>query len=141
MELFALGSQAALLRSASNGAPPGRIAESAEAIWIAIDSALAPIIGARGVNALFKRSVSLVGEDHSWLQSAYEEARDPSLFAVLTATLSQQSAQSAASVNGELLQAFFELLANLIGGPLTARLLKPALEKLSNGDGVQDVVR
>jgi hypothetical protein len=141
MESFAVGSQAALIHSASKGAPPRRIADSAEAIWIRIDAALTPIIGARGVNALFKRSVSVVGEHHSWLQTAYEAARNPSLFTVLAATLSQQSASSAAAVNGELLQAFFELLTNLIGRPLTERLLQPALEKFSNGDDVQDVAR
>jgi hypothetical protein len=141
MESFAVGSQAALIHSASKGAPPRRIADSAEGIWIRIDSALAPIIGARGVNALFKRSVSLVGEHHPWLQTAYEVARNPSVFTVLGATLSQQSASSAAAVNGELLDAFFELLSNLIGRPLTERLLQPALEKLSNGDDVQEVAR
>ena len=141
MDSFAVGSQAALLHSASKGAPPRRIADSAEAIWIRIDAALTPIVGARGVNALFKRSVSLVGEHHPWLQAAYAVAHNPKAFSVLGATLAQQSASSAAAVNGELLDAFFELLANLIGRPLTERLLQPALEKFSNGEDVQDVAR
>jgi hypothetical protein len=141
MDSFAVGRQATLLHSASTGTPPRRIADSAEAIWTRIDAALTPIIGARGVNALFKRSVSLVGDHHPWLQTAYAVARNPKVFSVLSATLSQQSALSAAEVNGELLQAFFELLANLIGRPLTERLLQPALEKFSNGDDVQEVAR
>src|ERR1700682_6551926 len=102
MESFAVGSQAALLHSASEGTPPRRIADSAEAIWIRVDSALTPIIGARGVNALFKRSVSVVGEHHPWLQAAYAVARNPSVFIVLGATLAQQPASSAAAVNGEV---------------------------------------
>ena len=141
MGSFAVGSQAALLHSASKGAAPRRIADSAEAIWNRVDAALTPIIGIRGVNALFKRSVSVVGEHHPWLQAAYAVARNPSVFMVLGATLAQQPASSAATVNGELLEAFFELLANLIGKPLTERLLQPALEKFSNGEDVQDVAR
>src|ERR1700681_2604788 len=134
MDSFAVGSQAALLHSASKGAAPRRIADSAEAIWIRVDAALTPIIGARGVNALFKRSVSLVGEHHPWLQMDYAVAHNPRVFNVLGARPAKQSATSAAAVNGELLDAFFELLANLIGRPLTERLLQPALEKNSNGE-------
>ncbi len=141
MQISALGRQAALFISASKGASSKRTADSAEALWIDIDAALTPIIGARGVNALFKRSVSLVGNHHPWLQVASNVAVNPHAFSVLAATLSQQSPSSAATVNGELLQAFYELLAGLIGDPLTTRLLQPALENLSNGDDALEMAQ
>lgn len=139
MEIPLSGRQAALSRLASEGAEPQRIADSAEAIWLEIDGALAPIIGAQGVSALYKRSVDRVKARYPWMQVAYNGTLKQGHYAVLATALSQQSAGDAASGNAALLQAFYELLASLIGDPLTARLLRPALEDPATGIAVQDM--
>ena len=139
MEIYGLGKQAALVRLASEGMETHRIAKSAEAIWDEVDSALSPIIGSRGVSALFRRSVHLLRADYSWLQSAYDGRLDDELFVVLRTALSQQLPSTAAAANGALLQAFYHLLANLIGGSLTTRLLRSALENPSSESVAQEI--
>jgi hypothetical protein len=139
MEISALGKQAALVRWASEGAAPQRIAESAQAIWLEVGAALTPIIGPRGVGALFTRSVNLLSADYAWLRAAYDGSLNQGPFAVLGAAMSRQSASDAAGANGALLQTFYNLLANLIGGSLTTQLLQPALDSHSTGAALQDI--
>jgi hypothetical protein len=141
MKISSLAKQAVLLRSAAEGAPPQRIAESAQAIWHAVEAALTPIIGARGVGALYRRSLNLLSADYTWLRAAYDGSLHPDRLAVLGAALSRRSAVDAARANGALLQVFYDLLANLIGGPLTMRLLRPALDNLSTTGAVQDTMQ
>jgi hypothetical protein len=134
MDISALGRQAALFESASQGAQSRQIATAAQAIWFDIDSTLVPIIGARGVGALYKRAVNLASTEYPWLQTAYDHEDKQGHFVVLGTTLSRQSPPLAATANGALLQTFYDLLANLIGGPFTTRLLQSALDNLSTGD-------
>jgi hypothetical protein len=138
MEITDLARQAALVRSACEGAPPQMIAESAEAIWVDVAAALTPIIGSRGVGALYARSVSLLREEHGWLKSAYDGANGVGPFTALGAALEARAAAEAVAANGALLQTFYDLLASLIGGPLTARLLTPALDHPATGDAGED---
>jgi hypothetical protein len=128
MYAFAQGRQATLEKLAAEGVASQRIAELAEAMWLDVDAAMAPIIGTRGVSALFKRSVTLLRADYPWLQAGYDRAPDRGSFAALGRALSEQSTADAASANRALLEAFCRLIANLIGAPLTTRLLRPALD-------------
>jgi hypothetical protein len=139
MKIYAAGRQAALVRSASNGAVPQRIADSAEAIWLDVDSVLTPIIGPRGVSALYRRSLHLVHEEYPWLEIAEGDDPERAPFTGLGSALARQSTPAAAAANGALLEAFYNLLANLIGEPLTTRLLQPALDKMSAEDARQDI--
>ena len=129
MDVGSRGQQAALLRHAAQGAEISRIAESAAALWQEVDRALSPIIGALGVNAIYRRSVNVIRAHYPWLHGAYEEATDGEPFAVLKSAFKQQSPMMAATANGALLQAFYNVLEQLIGGSLTTRLLEPALNK------------
>ena len=115
------------------------IADAAKTIWLDVESALVPIIGARGVGALYKRSVHLIGAHYPWLHGAYDDTPDEPPFAVLHAALSEQSPVSAATANGALLQTFYQVLANLIGGPLTTRLLRSALQDASTDKAVKEI--
>src|SRR5687768_10983754 len=45
----------------------GQIADAAVAIWQAIDAALAPVLGQRGVVALYQRSLHLASQTYPWL--------------------------------------------------------------------------
>jgi hypothetical protein len=139
MKIYATGKQAALMRSASNGAGPRGIADSAEAIWLDVASALTPIIGPRGVSALYRRSLHLVHAEYPWLEIVDGDELEHGLFTGLGSALARQAAPDAAAANGALLEAFYNLLANLIGEPLTMRLLQPALDKTSAEDVRQDI--
>lgn len=97
---------------------------------------LAPIIGHRGVAALFGRSLHLARPDHPWLTASHETLAEPMDFAALQSILSQQSSAKVVAANGALLQKFVEQLNHLIGGSLTARLLRPVIEIHSTGGAV-----
>jgi hypothetical protein len=61
------GMAAFLTRTASDGASSRQVADAVTSAFQGIDQALTPIIGRRGVAALYKRSVHLAGRTHSWL--------------------------------------------------------------------------
>ncbi len=111
---------------AASGADAGKIADAAVTAWAAIDGALAPIVGRRGIAALYKRSLHLALADHPWLAAAYEGALQPGDFTSLHAALSQQTGANAAAAQDAIVQTFQDLLNNLIGQSLTQRLLQAA---------------
>ena len=129
---------AALARLAADGADAGQIAATAAAAWRGVDTALAPIIGKRGVAALFKRSLHLTRADYPWLAAAHENEPGPGEFSALQKVLSEQSRSTSAAANGALLQAFHDLLATLIGASLTERLLQSVSVPPSSGHAVED---
>lgn len=120
-----------------------QIADLSVSTWRAVDAALSPVIGQRGVAALYKRSLYLTRADHPCLSAVYEGELGPGEFAGLHTALSAQSNADAAAANGALLQAFHDLLANLIGALLTRQLLRSVLppsifDNPSGGHAVQD---
>jgi len=100
------------------------VADAVAGIWREIEQALTPIIGARGVAALFNRSLKLVSDTHPWLAAARGGALDAVDAAALRAALLQQPADVAAAGGAALFQSFHDLLASLVGAPLTQRLLR-----------------
>jgi hypothetical protein len=123
---------------AASGADAEQIAQAAVVAWAAVDRALSPIIGPRGIAALFRRSLHLALAEHPWLAVVYEDALQPGDFASLRAALSQQTATNAAAAHDAMLQTFEDLLNNLIGRSLTRRLLQAVWDQPSSGDAVQD---
>ncbi|MDC8785189.1 hypothetical protein [Roseateles koreensis] len=98
-----------------------------------IEAALVPIVGQRGVTALFARSLQLSAKSHAWLNPRAEGI--PVLFdpRALREAISLQSGPEAAAGTCFLLQNFCDLLAKLVGRSLTERLLRaPWLIFLSN---------
>lgn len=119
-------------------ATAAQIADATVAAWQAIDSALAPIIGQRGVVALYKRSLYLNLVLRPCLNAAIE-TNEPLLGLVaLKSVMAQQSADDAAAIGGELLQTFHELLTSLVGPSLTERLLRPVWTGFISGPPAQD---
>ena len=105
-------------------------AHTAQAIitaWHAIDDALTPVIGARGLVALYQRSLHLtaanpglaaaVGADKLALNLAATPAQ-------LQALIARQSPADAAAIGTTFLQVFYSLLSSLVGPSLTDRLLR-----------------
>ncbi len=122
------------------GAEDPALPDAAPIPWHDIDAALSPVIGQRGVAALYKRSLHLTRGAHPCLQPAYESAQRPGDFAALKAALSQPAGPATAAANRALLQTFTDLLAQLIGRTLSARLLEPVWTPppSSSGPAAQD---
>lgn len=106
--------------------------------WASIDVALSPIIGKRGVAALYQRSVYVTSSAHPALASLRSEAQAAMNLEALTSALGQLDLAEAAATGDALLQTFADLLASLVGPGLTERLLTPVLSHLPAGSPVQD---
>jgi hypothetical protein len=116
----------------------GQVAQAILALWLEVDQALNPIIGQRGVAALYHRSLKLAAADHPWLadaQSGLLAAIDPS---ALESALLQQSAEQAAAGGSALFETFRGLLASLVGASLTERLLRSVWAPPSVAPPAQD---
>lgn len=116
-----------------------QIAEATAAAWQEIDAALTPIIGSRGVAALFKRSLHLNRQVHPCLAGMLESVQTTLDVAPLKAVLAQQSSAEAAAAGGDVLQTFYELLTNLVGPSLTERLLRSVWITFLSGPAAQDI--
>lgn len=133
-------------------APPltGRLPQDADAaqiasasvdVWQAIDRALNPVIGAKGVAALYNRSLKVTADRHAWLAGARRADVLAEIdLAALQAALVQQRAEDAAAGSSALFQAFHELLASLVGAALTERLLGAVWTHSSGTPPAQDTI-
>jgi hypothetical protein len=106
---------------ALQGVEPAQVADAIASTLQAIDAALRPIIGERGVAALYSRSLYLTSSAHPWLARMHEDVQD---LAALKSTLAQQSTDDAAAGGSALLRTLYDVLASLIGSSLTERLLR-----------------
>jgi hypothetical protein len=129
---------ASLTQIAAEGADALRIADSAVAMWRELDATLSPIIGRRGVAALFKRSLLLTAPAHPSLVAAHWVVETQEDFDALRASLKQQSAANAIVTNGALLRQFVDLLTTLIGESLTERLLQSVLHNPQRHGAAQE---
>jgi len=130
--------QSSLSKRTAAGWDTVSIATKVVSIWRDIDAALAPIIGHRGVAALFGRCLHLTRADHAWWTTAHEGTADQIDFAAFQSALSQQTTVNVLAFSAALLQIFVEQLTNLIGVSLTERLLRPVVDIHSTGDAAQE---
>ncbi len=120
------------------GADAEQIAEVVVATFQQIGAALTPIVGPRGVAALYMRSVHLAGSAHPWLAGAQDGPSTAIDVAQLRSLLEQQRGADAAAGGGDLLQTFRDLLASLVGASLTDRLLRSVWAHPVSGPPAQD---
>jgi hypothetical protein len=109
-------------------------------VWTEVEDALHPIIGRRGVGALYNRSLKVTTASYPWLGGADQNLltdRDP---ARLRTALAAQTAPEAAAGALALFRAFRELLASLVGASLTDSLLQPVWAPSSGAPPVQDTL-
>lgn len=122
----------------AEGATAAQVAEAVGAIWLEIDQALNPIIGRRGVAALYGRSMKLTAATYPWLAPGYQStlfAVDP---AALKSTLAKQTPAEAAAGGSALFQSFHDVVSSLIGAALTDRLLRSVWDHPSSASSAQD---
>ncbi|WP_285606392.1 hypothetical protein [Geothrix edaphica] len=107
-------------------APDSRgVAEATLRTWGQMAARLAPVIGARGVDALFGRSLQVTSATFPWLSKAGGSDDSANPLTNLRASLEAIDPVVGTEGSFALLVAFTELLAALIGESLTERLLDP----------------
>jgi hypothetical protein len=117
---------APLAHRLTQGADAIEAAEALAAVWREVDLALQPIVGRRGVVALFNRSVHLTAAVHPWLAAARQDPAAELDVDALKSLFGRQGAAQAVLCGNSLLQSFRQVLATLIGASLSERLLRPA---------------
>ncbi|MEO8160131.1 MAG: hypothetical protein ABI588_01830 [Arenimonas sp.] len=132
---------AALAQRVGETADVAQVADAIVGTWREIDIALTPIVGQRGISAMYRRSLQLTSSAHPWLAAAQADAHPTSMdLASLHAAFSEQDVVHAAAAAGALLQNFDDLLTGLIGGPLTTRLLRAVWDHSLTGPPSQDAI-
>lgn len=101
------------------------VAEATLRTWHLMADRLAPVIGTKGVDILFRHSLYLTRTTYRWLEIAEDHGDNADLPASILARLSSREADTAAEAGYTLLVTFTELLATMIGESLTQRLLLP----------------
>jgi len=101
------------------------VAAAATSTWQQVAGQIGPVIGVHGFDVLFGRSLHLATATFPWLSPARDVANATALLASVTACLEAADAATAAEASLALLVTFAEVLATLIGEPLTERLLSP----------------
>lgn len=99
-----------------------RRADEVEATWRTIAAALSPILGPRGVVAIYDHSARLAGQRHPWLCARPTSSVSAIDFESLRFLVAQQG-DGAVAGTAALLQAFREVLGSLLGTALAERLL------------------
>ncbi|MHB1203526.1 MAG: hypothetical protein ACYCZC_10355 [Acidithiobacillus sp.] len=130
--------EASLTHSVEKDADAAQIADAMISTWQGINAALCPIIGQRGVDALYLRSLYLIGPAYPWLAGRHEGVHPAMDLVALKSLLAQQSSATALAGGGALLQTFYELLDSLIGPSLTERLLRSVWANSLSGLPAQD---
>lgn len=108
-------------------ATAAQIAAAFGVVWLELDTALGPIIGARGVAALGQRSLHLAVVVYPWLEAGAPGPPGATAkpdAAVLMPLLAQRHSDEAAAAGSSVLQNFHQMLSKLIGLSLTERLLR-----------------
>jgi len=90
-----------------------------------IASVLTPILGSRGVAALYQRALHVARSRHPWLAESVEVVQPTIDLVALKAAFAQQDRTEATAAATAVLHSFHDLLASLIGGALCERLLDP----------------
>ena len=127
-----------LERFRATGADVLHIADAVVSSWQEIQLAIAPVIGARGVAALYERSLHLTGAQHPWMVNASEPTKLEMNLPALKTLLLQQDCATAAAGGMAHLQKFYEVLSSLIGPSLSDGLLRFIWEKSTNGPTALD---
>lgn len=118
-----------------------QIGDAVFAILEEIDDTLTPILGERGMAALYKRSLHLAAAAYPWLAAPDENDPPAAGPAALKSALARRSSAAAAAGGSTFLQTFHGLLASLVGASLTERLLRPVWSTPSSGPFAQDKTR
>lgn len=113
-------SEAALARH------PGAVVDATIHLWRKLAPELIPIIGERGFETLYSRSIRLACVQYPWMKQGGEGPPDNNDFPQLRQCLQTQDDAQASQASMALFTIFFDTLASLIGEALTKHLLRSA---------------
>lgn len=119
-------------------ATAAQIADAVVATWHEIELVLSPIVGPRGVAALYQRSLHLTGAVHPWMADRHEGLQTEMDLPALRSLIAQQASAEAGAGGRALLQTLYRLLGSLVGPSLTERLLHAVWEHSLSGPPAQD---
>ena len=114
-----------LAHRAGDSPDAGVIAEATLNTWCQMFARLSPVIGTRGTDVLFDRTLHLTITAYPWLAMAGDQRDSDSLLASLKTCLAGREPDAATEASYTILTTFVELLTTLIGESLTERLLSP----------------
>ncbi len=101
------------------------VAKATFIIWNDVEARLSTVIGTKGVDILFKRSLYLTTSSFPWLKGTEHPQDRESLFSGIKACLASRETESSTEAGCAFLNILTELLNTLIGDSLTERLLEP----------------
>lgn len=120
-----------LARHAGKEADSSAVAAATLLTWKQMAGRLSPVIGVRGVDALFRRALHLTAAAFPWLEIDRSFPNSSIFLDSLQARLADQETAVAMEAGQALLTAFAELLISLIGDSLTRSMLDPVWVPLS----------
>ena len=125
----------------AGGMSAAQVAAAVIEIWHLIDDGLTPVLGGRGLVALYQRTLFLTAQDCSDLMGL-PEARQELLAAATPAALqlliARQTPDTAAALGVTFLQNFRRLVTSLVGPSLTERLLHNVWNPVPGGAPAQE---
>lgn len=121
-----------------DGASAAQVADLIVPVWEQISAALSPVIGLRGVAALYKRSLHLAGATHPWLAVAQGNNLAEMDLPALKAAMARRDGAEAAAAGASLLLSFHGLVGSLIGPALSEQLLGAVWVNFFSGPAAQD---
>lgn len=101
----------------------GQVADVIVTMLLDTNASLVPIIGPKGVAALYRRSLHLSLSLNPRLAGTYQALADPLDLTQLKSIFIQQDQNDVIFFGEELFKALYELLVKLIGSSLSRRLL------------------
>ncbi|MDN3923274.1 hypothetical protein [Roseateles violae] len=127
-----------LARRAGEAPDSQAVAQALVGVWADIEDALHPVIGQRGLTALFRRCAHLGVADFPFLAALDSGAPDQVDRGEILALFGGLPPAQALDAGSLLLLSFRELLSTLIGPGLTERLLQSVWSPPSSGSSAQD---
>ena len=103
-----------------------KISDAAVVLWEQMAIHIISIVGEGGFNSLYARSVFLTQRTFAWLAAGALAPQSDHRFAELKICLEAQTPAQASAANTLLLITFTDILAALIGEPLTTSILRSA---------------
>ena len=92
-------------------------------LWDQMASKIISIVGENGFKSLYVRSLQICTIKFSWLSSYNPKSESNNQFNGLKICLKKQTSHQIADVNFELLITLTDILASLIGEPITIKIL------------------
>lgn len=112
-----------------------KTADTAIILWEQMATKIISIVGENGFKSLYVRSISLNVSKFSWLTAYNPKSETNNQFTELKLCLEKQTSNQIIEVNNQLLMTLTDILASLIGEPLTTNILCMAW-----GDAASDIV-